>query len=193
MLNESVYKERVSRIQSFLNSTEADFAFLTPSSNFQYLTGFKYDMRERLIALIIKKDENPHIVVPAFEMTDHAAHTWIDDLLPWAEDENPYSVVASLVGGKSGGHSVLVDANTPLGVFWALENALGAFHKVASISSMIESMRITKSVSEIELMKQAGHIINDAVLKAFQEADPENYQKVSTQPSFICFSCIKKE
>ena len=171
MLDESVYRERISRIQSFLDSTGADFAFLTPSPNFQYLAGFKYDMRERLLALIVMKDENPHIVVPAFEMTDHASHTWINDLLPWAEDEDPYSVVESLVGRKSGGHSVLVDANTPLGVFWALENALGAFHKVASISPMIESMRITKSVSEIELMKQAGHIINDAVLKAFQEAE----------------------
>ena len=171
MLDKSVYKERISRVQNHLESTSADFAFLTPSPNFQYLAGFKYDMRERLIALIIKKGEEPHIIVPAFEISDHSSHTWIDDLLPWAEDENPYALVANLVGEESGGHSVLVDANMPLGVYWALENALGGFQKVASISPMIESMRIIKSVSEIELMKKAGHIINDAVLIAFRESE----------------------
>jgi Xaa-Pro dipeptidase len=171
MLDESVYRERISRVQNYLDSAGATFAFLTPSPNFQYLAGFKYDMRERLIALIIKKDEKPHIIVPAFELTDHASHTWIDDLLPWAEDENPYSVVANLVGVKSGGHSVLVDANTPLGIFWALEEALGSFHEASSISPLIESMRVIKSASEIELMKQAGRIISDAVFKAFQEAE----------------------
>ena len=27
----------------------------------------------------------------------------------------------------------------------------------------------------------------------FQIADPEDYEKVSTQPSFICFRCVKKD
>jgi Xaa-Pro aminopeptidase len=170
MLDESVYKDRIAQVQKHLDAVNADFAFLTPAPSFQYLAGFDYNMRERLIALVLQKDKAPQIVAPAFEVSDHSSHTWIKDFVPWAEDEDPYALVANLVGERSDGHSVLFNDNTPLGVYWALETAIGGFSKSASLSSLIDEMRITKSDKEIELMKQAGRIINDAVLKAFQEA-----------------------
>ncbi|MFW9788758.1 MAG: M24 family metallopeptidase [Candidatus Thorarchaeota archaeon] len=170
MLDESIYKDRIAQVQHLLNSVDADFAFLTPSASFQYLAGLAYEMHERLIALLIVKDSTPQIIAPAFEVSDHRAHTWIEDIVPWAEDEDPFAVVASRLGEKSEGYSVLVDASTPLGVYWKLKRAVGGFTKSSSLTPMIDSMRITKSDKEIELMKKAGHIINDAVLKAFQNA-----------------------
>ncbi|MBY8996499.1 MAG: aminopeptidase P family protein [Candidatus Thorarchaeota archaeon] len=169
MLDESVYKKRIEQVQKHLESSSVDFAFLTQSPNFQYLAGFENDMRERLLALVIRQDAEPQIVAPAFEVSAHTFHTWIKDLVPWAEDEDPYALVAELVGEKSGGHSIFLDDDTPLGVYWALETAFGGFAETASLSPMINSMRIIKSDKEIELMKKAGHIINDAVLKAFKE------------------------
>jgi Xaa-Pro dipeptidase len=170
MLDESIYRERIELVQKHLDSSNVDFAFLTPSSNFQYLTGYTYTMHERLTALVIRKDEEPQIVAPTFEVSGQSSKTWINDFVPWAEDEDPYVTVANLVGEKSGGHSVVLDDSTTLGVYWALEAALGGFAKTASLSYKINAMRITKSDKEIELMKKAGQIINDAVLKAFEEA-----------------------
>ena len=170
MLDESFYRNRISQVQKHLESVNANFAFLTPAPSFQYLAGFDYHMRERLIALIIQRDSDPKIVAPAFEVSDHASHTWIKDIEPWVEDESPYDLVAKLVGEREEGHSVLLDDNTPLGVFWNLDTALGGLRASASISPVIDAMRITKSDREIELMKKAGHIINDAVHKAFHEA-----------------------
>ncbi|MHA3963534.1 MAG: M24 family metallopeptidase [Candidatus Thorarchaeota archaeon SMTZ1-45] len=169
MLDESVYKKRIEQVQKHLDSFNIDFAFLTPSPNFQYLAGFKYDMHERLIALVIKKKSEPQIIAPAFEVSDHSSHTWIKDIVPWAEDEDPYELVVDLVGKKSEGHSVLFDDSLPLGIYWSLETALDGFRNSASLSPMINLMRITKSEKEIDLMKRAGQIINDAVLKAFQK------------------------
>jgi Xaa-Pro aminopeptidase len=171
MLDESVYKKRIEQVQKHLDASSADFAFLTPAPNYLYLTGYSFELHERLTALVIQRNEEPKIVAPSFEVTGQSSKTWIKDFIPWAEDEDPYSMVANLVGGKSGGHSVLLDDNTSLGVYWALESALGGFAKTTSISSMINSMRITKSDEEIDLMKKAGHIINNAVLKAFEEAE----------------------
>ncbi|MGD9396145.1 MAG: Xaa-Pro peptidase family protein [Candidatus Thorarchaeota archaeon] len=170
MLDESVYKRRIEQVKQHLESSRADFAFLTPAPNFQYLAGYTYTMHERLTALVIRTDAEPQIVAPSFEVTGQSSHTWIKDFIPWAEDEDPYYLVADLVGERSGGHSVLLDDSTSLGVYWALENALGGFTKATSLSPMINVMRITKSDEEIELMKKAGQIINDAVLKAFGEA-----------------------
>jgi Xaa-Pro dipeptidase len=71
---------------------------------------------------------------------------------------------------KNGDLSVLLDDSTPLGVYRKLETTMGGFAKTGSLSPMINTLRIIKSDKEIELMKKAGHIINVAVLKAFDEA-----------------------
>ncbi|MFX1484957.1 MAG: M24 family metallopeptidase [Promethearchaeota archaeon] len=166
MLDESVYMKRMNQVQKHIDTSSADFAFLTPAPSFQYLAGFKYEMHERLIALVIRKDEAPVIVSPAFEIAVHSSHTWIKDFLSWAEDENPYEKVADLVGTNK---VALLDDSIPLGVYWFLERAIGGFKDSASITPVIDEMRIYKSKPEIELMKKAGHIINDAVSKAFTE------------------------
>lgn len=153
-------------MQKHIETASADFAFLTPAPSFQYLAGFEYQMRERLLALVIRSDEEPTIISPAFEMSDHSSHTWIKDFIPWADDENPYSMISRLVGKDN---VVLFDDSTPLGVYWSLEKELGGFKDSASITPMVDEMRISKSETEIELMKKAGHIIDDAVTKAFAE------------------------
>jgi Xaa-Pro dipeptidase len=167
LLDESVYKKRIDNVQKHIETSNADFAFLIPSPSFQYLAGFYYQMRERLLALVIRTDEEPTIVSPAFEIFKHSSHTWIKDILPWAEDENPYSKVAELVGTNK---VVLLDDSIPLGVYWSLEKALGGFKDSASVTPIIDEMRISKTEIEIDLMKKAGHIIDDAVSKAFAEA-----------------------
>ncbi|MHA2150888.1 MAG: M24 family metallopeptidase [Candidatus Thorarchaeota archaeon] len=167
MLDESVYKNRMAQVLKYIEDSDADFAFLTPAPSFQYLAGFEYQMRERLLALVIRKGENPTIVSPAFEMSDHSSHTWIEEFVPWAEDENPYSIVRELVGTNK---VALLDDSTPLGVYWSLEKELEGFKDTASITPMIDDMRISKSDVEIELMKKAGHVIDDAVSKAFAKA-----------------------
>ncbi|MFW9809731.1 MAG: M24 family metallopeptidase [Candidatus Thorarchaeota archaeon] len=168
MLDESVYIKRMNQVQKHINASSADFAFLTPAPSFQYLAGFKYEMHERLIALVIRKDEAPVIVSPAFEVADHSSHTWIKEFLSWAEDENPYEMIADLVGTNK---IALLDDSIPLGVYWSLERAIAGFRDSASITPVIDQMRVSKSKTELEFMKKTGHIIDDAVSKAFAEIE----------------------
>ncbi|TFH07357.1 MAG: aminopeptidase P family protein, partial [Candidatus Thorarchaeota archaeon] len=170
MLDESVYHKRMDTIHQKLNESGADFALLTPAPSFQYLAGYEYHMHERLVALLIRRGSEPTIVVPAFEESDHKKHTWIKDFLPWSEDEDPYAMIADSLGSSTGESSVLLDNNLPLGVYWNLEKAIGRFGKAQSITPTINKLRITKSEKETDLMKKAGHIIDDAVMKAFSQA-----------------------
>lgn len=169
MLDESVYRKRIEQVHKHLETSNFDFALLTPGPSFQYLTGFNYEMRERFLALLIMKDSETRIIAPAFEVANHRSNTWIKKFTSWAEDEDPYAIVSNLVGGKNKGFSVFLDDGTPLGVYWALEAAMGGFNKSASLSPMINSMRLRKSGKEIELMKRAGEIISNAVSSAFRE------------------------
>lgn len=170
MLDESVYKKRMGTIYQKLNEFGADFALLTPSPNFQYLAGYEYYMHERLVALFIRRGAEPIIVVPSFEESDHKRKTWIKEFLAWGEEEDPYALIADSLGPPKENISVLLDDNLPLGVYWSLEKALGRFGKTQSITPIVNALRITKSTSETSLMKKAGHIIDDAVMKAFSQA-----------------------
>ncbi|MGQ4910740.1 MAG: M24 family metallopeptidase [Candidatus Thorarchaeota archaeon] len=170
MLDRSVYAERLTKVTEYIESQGADFAVLTPSPNFMYLTGIDYEMRERLLALVVQPNKDPFIISPAFEASDHASHTWIEDIVTWQEDENPYTMLAQTVGVERHQSKVLIDDRTPLRVYWALEKAVGGFAASSSLTPVIDELRLLKSREELDLMKKAGHIIDDAVMKAFSEA-----------------------
>ncbi|NHJ13126.1 MAG: aminopeptidase P family protein [Candidatus Thorarchaeota archaeon] len=171
MLDSKVYKTRMSRVQEFLMEQKLDFAFLTPSPSFQYLTGIQREMRERLIALIITPEGKPRIIAPSFEVSTLTQHTWIDDFLPWVEDENPYEVFFGCVGKTTNRYNAAFEDLTPFGVFRSVERVLKQIERIATISPLINSMRLVKSEDEVFLMEKAGHIINDAVTKGFELAE----------------------
>ncbi len=170
MLTESIYQRRLYEIRQVLQSIGADFAVLTPSPGYQYLTGSTYQMQERLVALIITPDDEPAIIAPSFEVSDHENTTWIKHFIPWAEDEDPYRMLATHLRERKDGYFALFDTKMPVGVYWSIERAVGGFKKVEPLSPYMDNMRLVKSKDEISLMKQAGHIIDDAVTKAFMSA-----------------------
>ena len=168
MLDESVYVNRTERVCEFLREKKADYLFLTPSPNFLYLTGLNTKLTERLLALVLDSKGDAQIIAPSFEVSSHSEHTWVKEFLPWAEDEDPYSIAANAVG--SGDVAFMFDNSLPLGVYWSLQEALGKFKATSSISSVLTSMRIQKTQEEIECMKKAGKIIERAVMNAFSYA-----------------------
>jgi Xaa-Pro dipeptidase len=170
MLDSSVYNERMVKIQNYLDDTGFDLALLTPSPEFQYLTGIDYTMRERLVALVVQPKSDPFLVVPAFEESDHASHTWIPDLIPWAEEQSPYEILRSSIGIDRRPAVVAMNEGMPVGVFWSLEKSFGGFKSAGSITPVIDSMRLLKEKPELTLMKKAGEVIDAAVMKAFSEA-----------------------
>ncbi len=170
MLGDNIYRKRMKQISEALEQIGVDFALLTPSPAFQYVTGIRGGMMERLVALLMKPDQDPKMVAPSFEVSNLSEHTWVEDFLPWAEDEDPYKIVASEAGAEDGGHSVAFDEHLPLGVYWKVEQALGGFQRTTSLTPIINEMRLIKSDEEIDLMKRAGRIIDSAVTRAFKEA-----------------------
>ncbi len=169
MLNSAVYKKRVERVKDLLSQTETSFAIVTPSPNFEYITGIHREMRERLIALVITQDGSPFIVAPSFEVSNLSRMTWIGDFVPWAEDEDPYVVLKNHLGELQA-NRVALDETLPIGILWALRNAMPNITKTTNLAPLFRTMRLHKSEEELELMRRAGHIIDAAVMKAFQEA-----------------------
>jgi len=170
MLDGRIFRDRMERIQDFLLDRDADFALLTPSPNFLYLTGIHYEMRERLIGLLVTPDEGPKIVAPSFEVSTLRTQTWITDFLPWAEDENPYKRIAEVVSPSTDGHIAFFDDSMPLGVYWAVQLEFQKMRECASLSPLLNKMRLRKSEQEVDLMMRAGHVIDIAVSNAIAKA-----------------------
>jgi Xaa-Pro dipeptidase len=158
------------RVIGFLEEEDAGLGIITPSAAFQYLTGIHREVTERLLALLITPDKGPQIVAPAFEVSTLAEHTWIKDFLPWAEDDDPYTLVAGVLGQSQGEQSIAFEETLPLGIYWSLERAVRGIRKQASLTPLINDMRLIKTEEELSLMREAGRIINTAVSKAFTEA-----------------------
>ncbi len=171
MLEASIYRERINKLQDKLEETSACFALLTPSPNFQYLAGYDYLMRERLVALLIPRGSEPFIVAPAFEVADHSHNTWIKHFIPWEEDEDPYLKIKNELSIAGENPIILLDENLPLGVYWKLEQMFTGFKNASSITPIINEMRLLKSEAEVSLMRKAGKIIDLAVMKAFNNAE----------------------
>ncbi len=171
MLDENVFRRRMETVHQFINEKNIDFAIITPSPTFLYLTGLSVEMRERVMALVIPRNGNPSILSPAFEISHLASRTWVDDFIPWEEDEDPYRALADHLGfDEKSESSIMLDNTLPLGIYWSLKRSLGQFKKVSSITPLIESMRLRKSPEEVSLMKRAGEIIAKVFDIAFKEA-----------------------
>lgn len=170
MLESEIYRRRFDEILHFIESNDFDFALLTPSPNFQYLSGSSYQMHERLVALIIKPNQEPKILTPSFELSDHQKSTWLREFLPWSEEENPFVMLASELEVKDKRLKAMFDENLPIGIYWSLERALGGFEKTMSLTPVLNDMRLIKGKEEISKMKHAGEIIDKGVRKAFDSA-----------------------
>jgi Xaa-Pro dipeptidase len=171
MLESKVYIERMKRVTAFLEEQNMDFGIMAPSAAFLYLTGIRRELSERLIALVVTPDRDPQIVAPAFEVSTLAKQTWIKDILPWAEDEDSYKLVAKTIGPIEGEKSIAFEETLPLGIYWSLKNAVGGIKEQASLTPLIDEMRLSKTEEELVPMREAGRIINDAVSKGFNEAE----------------------
>ena len=170
MLEDNVFQKRADRVRNHILETDSDFVFLTPSPAFQYLTGLDLEMRERLVGLLLTADDVPKIIAPAFEVSNLSSGTWIDEILPWEEEENPCSIISDTLSSKTAGYSVLLDNSLPLGVYWSLEKTIGGFKSAASLTPYLGEMRLIKSPEELDLIKKAGRIIDGAVMLAFSKA-----------------------
>ncbi|NWF96259.1 MAG: aminopeptidase P family protein [Candidatus Thorarchaeota archaeon] len=170
MLEDRVFREREERVREFLRRSGATFAVVTPSPNFQYLTGLHYVLRERLVALILSPTNEPILIVPSFELSEVKSRTWVRSVYGWDEDQNPYSLLARLVGTSGDDHVAFFEDSMPVSIFWSIRDSVSRIRESRSLGQALSSMRLRKCEAEVELMRKAGHVIDAAVMKAFRSA-----------------------
>jgi Xaa-Pro aminopeptidase len=132
---------------------------ITPSADLVYLTGYDPLPLPRLTCLVLRPGKDPVLVVPSLErpLARDAGAERLAEVVDWGETDDPYAVVARLVGD-----------GTVLGCsdrMWAvhllrLQEAVGTARFVPA-SGVLGPMRSVKDDRELGLLRRAARAADE--------------------------------
>jgi len=138
---------------------EVDALLISPGPDLRYLTGYQAIPLERLTCLIVPAQGEARLVVPTLEIAAALASPVKDlgiEVVGWEEAEDPYVLVASLVGDAT---TVAVDDR-----MWAVKslNLQAAMPESRQIAAgvVLSELRMRKSAEEVRQLQIAGEAID---------------------------------
>ena len=133
-----------------------DVLLLSVGSDLPYFTGYEAMPLERLTMLVVPRDGDATLVVPALEAPRVVEHPGVFGVRPWAESEDPVAIVAGFVGAAD---TAVVGDQTWAGFLVDLTVALPTtrFGRASTITSPIRSV---KDAAEIERLRAAAAAVD---------------------------------
>ncbi len=168
-LSPEVFSHRLARAQAELDTRKLDVLIATPSTNYEYLTGYNPGRSERLIALVLPARGAPTVVCPSFEVERIKRHTVIADVRGWEEQADPYRLVRDALAGlktSSRRGVIAVEPSTAYQTYLRLADTFGGWRFVDG-APVTERLRIIKAAEEVALIRRAIEITEGAIAATF--------------------------
>jgi Xaa-Pro aminopeptidase len=143
-----------------------DALIITPSADLVYLAGYDPPPLERLTCLVIRPGRSPVVLVPALErpLAEDAGAGDLAELVAWRETEDPYALVARIVGkGRRLGCSDRMWAVHLLRLQRAVRGA-----RCVSASIVLGPLRAVKDDQELGLLKRAARYADETFGRLLQ-------------------------
>jgi Xaa-Pro aminopeptidase len=158
--------ERAARVRSAMAGAGVDVLLLSVGPDLPYLTGYRAMPLERLTMLVLPRDGDATLVVPALEAPRVTERPDLFSLRPWGETDDPVAIVAGLVGFAG---SVAVGDHTWARFVLDLQAALpGArFSKAGRVTG---PLRAVKDEAEVEALRRAAAAV-DRIAADLQAGD----------------------
>jgi len=172
-LSPEVFARRLERARGELKARGLDLLIATPSTNYEYFTGYNPGRSERLIALLLPAAGAPAIVCPAFEVERIKRHSVITELHGWEEQDDPHALVRETVrrlrpGSARARATIALESSTAYQTFLRLGRALPDW-KFVDAAPVTERLRVIKSPEEVALLRRAIAITLDAMAATFAQ------------------------
>src|SRR6266566_3330897 len=169
-LSPEALARRIARAQAELKTRKWDLLIATPGTTYRYFTGYNPGRSERLIALILPAIGDAAIVCPSFEVERIRRHTAIPEVAGWEEQSSPYRVVQRVVSARKprAPGTIALESSTAFDTYLGLKDALGTW-KFADAAPVTERLRIVKFPEEIQLIRRAIAITEDAIAATFAQ------------------------
>jgi Xaa-Pro aminopeptidase len=137
--------ERFARTRDAMREARLDVLLLSLGADMPWLTGYEAMPLERITMLVLPADDEATLVVPALEAPRVAHDTRLFALRPWRETEDPISIIAELVEGRT---QLAVSDRS-----WAVH--LLALQRILSVATFRPASEVT---SDLRAVKDAGEI-----------------------------------
>jgi Xaa-Pro dipeptidase len=133
-----------------------DALFVAPGTSLYYLTGIRWGISERLLALVLPRTGDPIVIVPGFEEGRLREKLQFPaEVRVWQEDESPTKIAATALGDRGiRTGRIGVEETAAFTFFDHLRGAAPGFECV-SADALTIACRGRKSAHELELMRLA--------------------------------------
>ena len=156
---------RLSRVADAAAEAGVGAVVVGPSADLVYLTGYTPPLLPRLTCLVVRTDGQPVLVVPRLErpLAENAGLAELAEIRAWAETEDPYAAVASLIGGaERAACSDRLWASHLLGLQRAAEIPF------VSAAPILGRLRAVKDRQELDLLKRAARYADETFARVIQ-------------------------
>ena len=164
------YEERLGRLRAVMAGRRLDAVIVDTCEMLDYFTGFAVS-ENRYRAAVIRPEGNPVMVVRRLDEQPFLNAAWFEDRRAFADVEDPVAVVAAVVGDAVrvglDMHSYCMTVKR----FGHLR-ALLPGTELVDLSDLLMPMRLRKSDAELEVMRAAASIADEAMRRAIAAAVP---------------------
>lgn len=153
-------------LRRWMVGRHVDAAYITHPVSIAYLTGFRADPMERLMALVVR-GEGSTLVVPALERDKAAAQAKQADVVAWRDGEDAYGLVTRALRGS---REIAVEKqHITLLAAEALTSRAGVAELVDA-GPEIRRLRLIKRDDELDKLQRAAAITDAAGMELFESA-----------------------
>ena len=161
-------QSRFDRLNASLHASGLDAVILNPGPTLIHLTGLRFHLMERPVVLLFAKDQDPAIVLPELELQKVASLPYKLQVFPYPENpsewNNAFRKAAQALGlTRSGGKRIGVDPRQLRLLEFRHVKAGAPEADYPDASDVLSSLRLRKEKAEVEAMRGAVQIAQDAL------------------------------
>jgi Xaa-Pro aminopeptidase len=161
-------RERLQRVRVRMEELGIDALLLSHGADLPWLTGYRAMPLERLTLLVLPRDGEPVLIVPAIEAPRVPDTGGLVSVRPWAETEDPVALAAALLAPARAATYAISDrawAHSLLAMQWSLPAA-----RWQAASTVTSALRAVKDAGEIAALRAAARAA-DTVAAVLQEGE----------------------
>jgi len=156
-----VHAERLRRVRERMDEVGVDLLLLSTGPDLPWLTGYEAMPLERLTMLVVRRGEEPVLVMPGLEAPRVAVPEGLLTVLPWDETDDPVALVAAM--GRGVGRAAIGD-HTWARFVLALQGALAGVAFVPA-STVTAPLRAVKDPAEVEALRAAARAVDSVAVE----------------------------
>lgn len=183
------YADRLRRLRQRMEAAAVDVALFDEIESMTWLTGYgNSENRWRCVGVPLSAE--PFIVIRALDATPCRQRTWIREVNAYADWDDPFPRLADALArrGLSDARIGLdfMSYGMPLARFEQLRRALPQCRFV-DLGPVVWELRLHKSAAEIDLLKRAAAIADEAMLRAADACVPGASQRDAARIAAAAF------